>query len=185
MDDEARPSETARFYTRARKFPKLIGRLHDGTRIPGGPYTVTQLVVLIVLTTGALLTRGIWGSTILVDLVISLAIGVGGAFAISILPAQQRNLLSVAGGVLRAIRSPAHGRYHGMNVRIAPPRHARGKTAINPIVEPIEAEAQTVVEETTNKRLRRRVKPASPATPAVTASVTATGVERLLAQTRK
>ena len=33
-----------KWYTRARKFPQLIGRTPDGTRIPGGPYTVTQVL---------------------------------------------------------------------------------------------------------------------------------------------
>ena len=45
MSDEKQQTEVARFYTRSRKFPRLIGRLHDGTKIPGGPYTVTQAIV--------------------------------------------------------------------------------------------------------------------------------------------
>lgn len=185
MSNEARPTEIARFYTRARKFPKLIGRLHDGTRIPGGPYTVTQLVALIVLTTGALLTRGLWGSTMLADFVISLAIGVGGAFAIGMLPTQQRNLFSVAGGVLRAIRSPMQGRYQGVNVRIAPPHRARGAVAINPIIDLATENTSTVVEGVAKQKASRRMKRTAPASSPATAPVVATGVERLLAQTRK
>ncbi len=38
------PQETARFYTKSRRFPKMIGRMTDGSRIPGGPYTLTQTV---------------------------------------------------------------------------------------------------------------------------------------------
>ena len=49
--DEER--EVARFYTRSRRFPKFIGRLHDGTKIPGGPYTLTQGVVLAIVLVGA------------------------------------------------------------------------------------------------------------------------------------
>ena len=34
-------------YTRARKFPKLIGKFPNGQEIPGGPYTRVQVGVLI------------------------------------------------------------------------------------------------------------------------------------------
>ena len=37
-----------KWYTRARKFPQLIGRTPDGTRIPGGPYTYTQVAAGVV-----------------------------------------------------------------------------------------------------------------------------------------
>jgi len=69
MSDEKQQTEVARFYTRSRKFPRLIGRLHDGTKIPGGPYTVTQAIVAAVVLALGLVTRGLWGTgTILVDI---------------------------------------------------------------------------------------------------------------------
>ena len=43
MVDEA--GEVVKWYTRARKFPTLIGKTPDGTRLPGGPYTITQVLV--------------------------------------------------------------------------------------------------------------------------------------------
>jgi hypothetical protein len=40
-----------RSYTRSRQFPVMFGRLpgHDGARLPGGPYTVTQAVLFLIL----------------------------------------------------------------------------------------------------------------------------------------
>ncbi|MGH3357429.1 MAG: hypothetical protein ACRDO7_01410, partial [Nocardioidaceae bacterium] len=34
----------ARFWTRARRFPRLIGKSVNGERIPGGPYTTAQAI---------------------------------------------------------------------------------------------------------------------------------------------
>lgn len=35
--------ETAKFYTRARRIPMLVGKMPSGGRIWGGPYTITQI----------------------------------------------------------------------------------------------------------------------------------------------
>ena len=37
-----------KFFTRAMKIPLMVGRLIDGTRLWGGPYTVPQIVVGVV-----------------------------------------------------------------------------------------------------------------------------------------
>lgn len=180
MPDTESPGEVARFYTRARKFPKLIGRLHDGTRIPGGPYTISQLVALVVLTTGAMLTRGIWGSAVLFDLIVSLAIGIGGAFTLGLLPSQQRNLLSVTNGLISATSSSASGHYRGKTVQLRAPSHATGRVAINtptltdpePVVDGLVPQEDAAVPQE-----KRAVVPTRP--------VAVSGVERLLLQTRK
>ena len=62
MADRDEEREVARFYTRSRRFPKFIGRLHDGTKIPGGPYTLTQGVVLAIVLVVALMTQSVWGT---------------------------------------------------------------------------------------------------------------------------
>src|SRR5699024_10260355 len=128
MPDTDTPGEVARFYTRARQFPKLIGLLHDGTRIPRRPSPSPQPVhTVVVLTTGAMLTRGIWGSAVLFDLVVSLTVGIGGAFALGLLPSQQRNLLSITNGLISATGSSASGRYRGKTVQVRAPSHATGR----------------------------------------------------------
>lgn len=180
MSDTESTGEVARFYTRARKFPKLIGRLHDGTRIPGGPYTMSQLVALVVLTTGAMLTRGLWGTAVLFDLVVSLAIGIGGAFLLGLLPAQQRNILSLASGLTRATGSSALGHYNGKTVQLRAPSRATGRVAINtsPVAVPEPAGADSISQE--EVAVLRQTRAASPGRP-----VAVSGVERLLLQTKR
>ena len=54
------PPEVVRWYTRARKFPQLLGHT-DGAKIPGGPYTHTQVIGgAVVLVLGAKTMRW-WG----------------------------------------------------------------------------------------------------------------------------
>ena len=127
--DEER--EVARFYTRSRRFPKFIGRLHDGTKIPGGPYTLTQGVVLAIVLVGALLTQRMWGTgSPLVDFPLALAVSWAAAWGAGRIPATRRNLLSVIAGGLSAMTKPATGRYLGTTMKIRPPHYAGGKTSI-------------------------------------------------------
>ena len=61
MSDHERDTEVVKWYTRARRFPQLIGRTPDGARIWGGPYTYTQFFGgVAVLVVGAK-TVGVWG----------------------------------------------------------------------------------------------------------------------------
>jgi hypothetical protein len=52
-----------RWYTKARRFPALIGKDASGRRIPGGPYTVLQVVAVPVAAVLLWNTQGLWGST--------------------------------------------------------------------------------------------------------------------------
>ena len=54
-DPQQQPAEVIRNFTAARKFPQLIGKTPDGKRIAGGPYTLTQGIVLAIVLIGALL----------------------------------------------------------------------------------------------------------------------------------
>ncbi|MFJ8073887.1 hypothetical protein ACIQ7Q_08130 [Streptomyces sp. NPDC096176] len=49
-----------RSYTRARKHPLVIGKLPGGGRIPGGPYTITQIVTMVVVFVLLLALRDLW-----------------------------------------------------------------------------------------------------------------------------
>lgn len=192
MSDEKQQSEVARFYTRSRKFPRLIGRLHDGTKIPGGPYTVTQGVVAAVLLALGLVTRGIWGTgTILVDIPIVLIAAWGGAWGAGRLPTTRRNFGSILLGIFGAMFRPSAGKYQEQTVKLRPPHFAAGTTVISGVTatsttkneltarpQPIAAPVPAAVEE-----------PLAPAAELVPAGSTpartpVTGVERLLAQAR-
>lgn len=190
MSDEKQQTEVARFYTRSRKFPRLIGRLHDGTKIPGGPYTVTQAIVGAVLLALGLVTRGLWGTgTILVDIPIVLLVAWGGAWGTGRLPATRRNVGSILFGAVGAMFRPAAGKYREQTVRLSPPHFAGGAAVISgaktqttaqpepaaPALAP--APASAVVEATSAPAVAELV-----SVGVASARTPVTGVERLLAQ---
>ncbi len=193
-DEKQQQTEVARFYTRSRKFPRLIGRLHDGTKIPGGPYTVTQGIVAAVLLALGLVTRGLWGTgTILVDIPIVLLVAWGGAWGAGRLPATRRNVASILLGAFGAVFSPAAGKYQEQTVRLRPPHFAGGTTTISGAA----ATSTTTRPQTTGTPAPVVPAPAIAAveeTPGAAAELVSagtasartpvTGVERLLAQAR-
>lgn len=192
MSEEKQQTEVARFYTRSRKFPRLIGRLHDGTKIPGGPYTVTQAIVAAVVLALGLVTRGLWGTgTILVDIPIVLLVAWGGAWGAGRLPATRRNIGSILLGAVGAMFRPAAGKYREQTVKLSPPHFAGGTAVIGgaktptttqpkrAIPAPTPVAATAAAEET-------RTPSATELVPVGTAPARTpvTGVERLLAQAR-
>lgn len=186
---EIQESESARFYTRSRKFPKVIGRLHDGTRIPFGPYTIAQAVIGCGVAFVAISTRGSWGSgTILLDLPVSLALAWAAAWGAGRIPATRRNLLTVIIGAVSAVFQPAAGRYRERPLRLNKPHHAAGKVAIA-LAAPVAA-ADSMPATPTPPAETAPVEPVKP-TPArelesasAPRTVAVTAVERLLQQSR-
>ncbi|ODU06747.1 MAG: hypothetical protein ABS81_03800 [Pseudonocardia sp. SCN 72-86] len=192
MSDEKQQTEVARFYTRSRKFPRLIGRLHDGTKIPGGPYTVTQGIVAAVLLALGLVTRGLWGTgTILVDIPIVLLVAWGGAWGAGRLPATRRNVASIVLGAFGAVFSPAAGKYQEQTVKLRPPHFAGGTTTISVAAAPVTTPTTTVTSEPAVPTVAIATVEETPAPTAelvpagaTSARTPVTGVERLLAQAR-
>ena len=116
-----------KFFTRAMKIPLMVGRLIDGTRLWGGPYTVPQIVAgfiaLLVLwqafawffSTGFILTDAI--------LVILGAWGV--AFLVGRLPDSRRNLFNMMTSMASATATSKTGFYRGSPFKIQQPRLPR------------------------------------------------------------
>lgn len=116
-----------KFFTRAMKIPLMVGRLIDGTRLWGGPYTVPQIVAgfiaLLVLwqafawffSTGFILTDAI--------LVILGAWGV--AFLVGRLPESRRNLFNMMTSMASATATSKTGFYRGSPFKIQQPRLPR------------------------------------------------------------
>lgn len=168
--------EVARFYTRSRRFPKVIGRLHDGTRIPGGPYTITQAVVGGIAVMVALTTRAQWGTgTIIIDLPLCVLLAWGAAWGAGRIPSTRRNIVSVIVGGATAVLRPFEGRYKDQTFRLRPPHYAGGKAAISATHQP--SPAPTVVPAPVPAPQRATPVPAR-------SSASITGVERLLEQAR-
>lgn len=125
MSDDNAP-DAVRWFTRARRFPQLIGRLPDGTKIPGGPYTVTQSLSAAGLLIVGLNTTGIWarfgllGNTLVLACVTASLVWLLGR-----IPVGARSPLSVATGLVHAVRAPSTGRMGGRAVRIRRPHRLR------------------------------------------------------------
>lgn len=183
-DDER---EVAHFYTGSRRFPKFIGRLHDGTKIPGGPYTLTQGVVLACVLILGLTTQGLWGTgSPIVNIPLAFAVAWAAAWGAGRIPATRRNLLSIIGSSISAMTRQAAGRYRGEALKIRAPHYAGGRATIAGSVEaiailPLEDDTAPTVEAPAPQPVpQQRSTPQPTRTPAHAVS----GVERLLQQAR-
>jgi len=96
---EGRDGRAAKWFTQARKFPQLIGRTPDGTRLWGGPYTVTQLVLGGVVVLLLWNTTWLWAHFGLVgNIIVGLAIVYGAIYAAGKLPFGMRNPVVIGAG---------------------------------------------------------------------------------------
>jgi hypothetical protein len=131
MVAEVEQKEVARFFTRSRRFRKFLGRLPDGTKLPGGPYTIVQGLVLAVVLIVACITQGIWGTgTAFVDFPLAGAFAWAAAWGAGRIPMTRRNLFSVITGGLTAMLRTSAGSFRGAPLRIRPPHQATGKSHI-------------------------------------------------------
>lgn len=115
-------TEVVKWYTRARRFPQLIGKTHDGTPLWGGPYTYTQVIVGVGILIVGVKTTSLWGRFGLIGnalLLLSMAYGV--VLLVGRLPIGSRNPLSVGAGAVRAWSAPRLGRQGGTPVRARRP----------------------------------------------------------------
>lgn len=125
--------EVVKWYTRARRFPQLIGKTPDGARIWGGPYTYTQVVGAAVVLVVGVKTVTLWGRLGMIgNAVLLLAITYTVALLLGRLPVGSRNPLAVGAGVLRALWAPAGGRCGGSPVRLRRPHRAPTRVVISP-----------------------------------------------------
>lgn len=112
---------TGRFYTSARRFKQVLGSLPDGTKIPGGPYTYSQIGVILGTLAVGWLARGIWGSDSAIrDLIILLAVAIGLGFLMGKLPPSRRNPLKLMGSVLVLLTHPGPGgKWRGKSLKLS------------------------------------------------------------------
>lgn len=121
-----------RFYTRARKFPRLIGQTMDGRKLPGGPYTWTQLlatgaVLFLATRTAPLWARGSGLQTIMVIVFLTIGTLVMGRQ----LPHITRNPFLLLGGIVRVLLGPRHGRLRNRPMRPRRPHPVKGLCLID------------------------------------------------------
>lgn len=191
--------EVVKNYTRARKFPQLLGMTPDGKKLPGGPYSYTQFVGAGLVALVLWKTPGIWATGSLIrNVFVFLALVGVTAWGLGKLPIGGRNPLSMVAGVSKALGSPAQApKVSGPSPR-RPRVHALAgmvtvvpvpSFAAHPLVEhitearPVRMEpepASIPVQDHTPER--RRVSPPSiPRPPLATQPAASTSVQRLVA----
>ena len=123
--------EIVKWYTRARRFPQLIGKTPDGGTIWGGPYTYTQLIGGVAFIVIGSKTTWLWGQFGQIGNALLLF---GSAYGLVLLlgrlPLGTRNPLHVAAGILRAVSAPAHGHLGGGPIRIRRPHRTTSRLVI-------------------------------------------------------
>lgn len=126
-------TDVVKWYTRARRFPQLIGKTPDGATIWGGPYTYTQVIAGVAVIILGSKTTWLWGHFGLIgNALILLGATYGLVLLLGRIPVGSRNPLSVGAGVLRAITAPALGTRGGSPVRVRRPHRSRTKLVVTP-----------------------------------------------------
>jgi hypothetical protein len=178
------PLEVARFY-RITKYPKVMGRFYDGTKIPGGPYTMTQgvtgaIALFLVINTNLLWTRG----TIFLDLPLGAGIVYGIAYLAGQVRVGNRNPTVLLHGLWRATTTPLRGTYNDRPLHTRGAHRAAGRvitdlagTRARPSPEPTAPPADVP----TPLPVREPARVVVPA-PSSSAPRAVSAVERLLAQ---
>jgi hypothetical protein len=115
-------AEHARFFTRARKIPILVGRLPDGQALPGGPYTLVQVLsgagVGLVLSK----TTEVWAHFGgLLDLVFAAGLVVAVIWGTGKLPNSGRNPFTWAMDAVSLYSTPRQGSLRGRALRVGRP----------------------------------------------------------------
>ncbi|MER6610774.1 hypothetical protein ABT282_33990 [Streptomyces sp. NPDC000927] len=188
----AEPEEEliGRCYTKARRAPLVHGVIRDvhggrGIRIPGGPYTLTQLAAIVTSFIALILTRTLWGGHGLLDVAVLLGLPFGAAFALRRLHIDGRNPVAALISVTTLLTGPKQGRIHGRPFR--PTRPARGDTRIT--LAATRAETAELPRPAAAAPLTTRHSPApAPTAPAATvpepaaAAPVQSGVQALLAR---
>lgn len=113
MADDTEPT-VARFWTGARRFPRLIGKTVNGDRIPGGPYTITQAIGGTLTVWILWETRPVWGpGQIIAELLFIAGMGWCVLWALGKVPIQTRNPMVLVAGIAQAMFAPREGRLAG------------------------------------------------------------------------
>lgn len=166
-----------RCYTKARRTPLVVGSVPGGAgrslRLPGGPYTLTQLTAIVASFLLLILTRAVWGGHGLLDVVVLLGAPVGAAFALRHLHIDGRNPAAAAASAFAMLTGPRWGRLHGRPYK--PARPCGGNTLITLATTPAANAPETRVQRTDALPSVSRPGP-PPATPV------SSGVQTLLAR---
>lgn len=136
-----KPVDVVKFYTAARKIPSFVGRTHDGTKIPGGPYNVHAVITTAAVAALGYQLLGLSRDSSVTTWLVLGAVAIGAGFLVARMPTDGRNPLSVVAGATAQLTAPSTGRLGGRIVRIRSPHVAYGRTliAVTPASAPLQA----------------------------------------------
>lgn len=122
--------DLVRYHTAGRRQPMLIGKDASGRRLPGGPYTIYQVVAVVVVATGMWHTTSLWADqmTAISALLIIGAAAVGAGYLVGRLDLSGRNPLLVLLSLLAVtplLISGHPGRVSGRALPAKPSRRVR------------------------------------------------------------
>ncbi|MER7959177.1 hypothetical protein [Streptomyces sp. NPDC096030] len=185
-----------RCYTKARRAPLVHGVIRDvnggrGIRLPGGPYTLTQLAGIVSTVAALILTRPVWGGHGWLDAAVLLVLPAVVAFVLRHLHIDGRNPAAALLSIALLLAAPRRGQLRGRVYR--PVRPTRGDTRIH--LPAHEKAAESTVQAITDvpaPESRPEQTPARPAAPAAASPAAggppapsapvASGVQALLAR---
>lgn len=111
-------------YTRARRHPLVIGKLPGAGRLPGGPYTITQ-VMTMVLTFGLLvMTKDLWAHFGVMNFLLMVLLPWGLAWVLRYARLDGRDPARAVRSLFIYSSTPAQGRLAGKPMRAVRPRLA-------------------------------------------------------------
>ncbi|MFD3728760.1 hypothetical protein [Streptomyces sp. NPDC058671] len=185
-----------RCYTKARRAPLVHGVIRDvnggrGIRLPGGPYTLTQLAGIVGTVAALILTRPLWGGHGWLDVAALLVLPAVVAFVLRHLHIDGRNPAAALLSIVLMLAAPRRGQLRGRTYR--PARPTRGDTRIHlPSGEqaaeatvpatPAAAEPEPLPKQIRPWPARPVAEPPAPARPSAPAAPVASGVQALLAR---
>lgn len=123
-----------RSYTKARRSPLVYGMVPGAGgrnfRLPFGPYTVTQLGVLVGAVGLLVLSRPVWGGHGVADLAVLIVVPFAASFAFRYAHVDGRNPAAAAASVAAMLAGPRCGRLHGRPYTPARPQHASPRITV-------------------------------------------------------
>ncbi|MEV8099123.1 hypothetical protein [Kitasatospora sp. NPDC085879] len=123
-----------RSYTRARRSPLVIGKLPGAGRLPGGPYTITQIVTMVLVFVVLIITKAVWAHFGPGNVLVMIAVPWGLAFALRYARMDGRDPARALLGVFTYASTPRAGRLAGRPVRLRRPTLLDTRITVTPQV---------------------------------------------------
>ncbi|MFD8416562.1 hypothetical protein ACFV2Q_33275 [Streptomyces sp. NPDC059650] len=173
-----------RSYTRARKHPLVIGKLPGAGRLPGGPYTITQVMTMVCSFGLLVMTRDLWAHFGAMNFLLMALIPWGLAWVLRYARLDGRDPARAVRSLLIYSSTPAQGRLAGKPQRVTRPRLATATCTVRvrSAERPAPAAAAAKPSPAPAPVAKRKVRPApAPAAAAAGRAEPKTGLQALLA----